>query len=126
MQVQIGLDPLFEGGQLSHPNLPAQLRPALVDTGAQESCIDSELARALDLPVVDRRNVAGAHGAEALNYHLAQIYVPEIQGTIVGQFAGVHLVAGGLPFLALIGRTFLQYFTMNYDGRTGQVTLSND
>lgn len=126
MRVQIGLDSLFPGSQSSQPDLPIQLWPALVDTGAEESCIDSRLADILRLPIVDRREVAGAHGAEELNYHLAQIYVPDLNYTIYGEFAGVHLVAGGLPFLALIGRTFLQHFTMTYDGRTGQVTLSND
>ena len=65
-------------------------------------------------------------GPHEFNYHLAQIYVPDLDHTIYGQFAGVHLAAGGQPHVALIGRTFLRDYTMTYEGRTGQVTLSND
>jgi hypothetical protein len=39
-------------------------------------------------------------------------------------FAGVHLVTGGQIHWALIGRTFLQHYTMVYEGRTGTVTIS--
>jgi len=38
----------------------------------------------------------------------------------------VDLIAGGQAHYALIGRTFLQSFTMVYEGRTGTVTLSNN
>ena len=91
-----------------------------------ESCIDSALALVLNLPIVDRQEVAGVHGADTVNFHLAQIYVPTLDFTVYGLFAGVHLCAGGQPHLALIGRTFLQSFTMTYEGRTGSVILSND
>ena len=64
---------------------------ALVDTGASESCIDSLLATELGLPVVDRRSVSGTHGAHPVNVHLAQVYVPTLDFTIFGTFAGVHL-----------------------------------
>lgn len=56
--------------------------------------------------------------------HLAQIHVPAVNFTVYGEFAGVHLLAGGQPHYALIGRTFLQYFTMTYDGNSGSVDLS--
>jgi predicted aspartyl protease len=99
---------------------------ALVDTGAIESCIDSALAMTLRLPVVDRRMVAGAHGAKEVNVHLAHIHVSSLNFTIYGAFCAVDLAAGGQTHLALIGRTFLRGFTMVYEGRTGTVTLHND
>ena len=80
----------------------------------------------LGLPVVDRRAVSGLQGPHEFDFHLAQIYVPDLDHTIYGQFAGVHLAAGGQPHVALIGRTFLRDYTMTYEGRSGQVTLSND
>jgi len=55
--------------------------------------------------------------------HLAQIYVPTVNFTFVGAFAGVDLVAGGQAHTALIGRTFLRYFTLTYFGLTGTVEL---
>lgn len=60
------------------------------------------------------------------DFYLAQIYITTLGVTVYGRFAGVHLVAGGQPHVALLGRTFLQHFTMTYEGRTGQVTISND
>jgi hypothetical protein len=44
--------------------------------------------------------------------------------TIWGRFAGVNLVAGGQTHATLLGRTFLQYLVMHYDGPTGRVTLT--
>ena len=60
------------------------------------------------------------------NVYLAQVHVPSLNFTMYGAFAGVELAAGGQVHGALIGRTFLQHFTMIYEGRTGTVTLSND
>jgi hypothetical protein len=96
----------------------------LVDTGAGESCIDNLLAGQLNLPIVDRRPISGVHGAHIVNMYLAQIHVPSLAFTIYGAFAGVDLAAGGQVHKALIGRTFLQNFTMVYEGLTGSVKLS--
>jgi hypothetical protein len=97
---------------------------ALVDTGAGESCIDNFLAGQLNLPIVDRRSISGVHGAQMVNMHLAQIHVPSLKFIIYGAFAGVALAAGGQTHKVLIGRTFLQSFTMVYEGLTGTVKLS--
>ena len=126
LHVRIGFDPTFQPGGGAEPDLPGGRHPALVDTGATESCIDAALAMELGLPIVDRQLVAGVHGADATNFHLAQIYVPGLEWTVYGRFAGVHLAEGGQPHLALIGRTFLHNFTMTYEGRTGSVTISTD
>ena len=122
LPVEIGFDPNFRPG--ARPRLPGQQFPALVDTGAAECCVDSALAVTLNLPTVDRQQVAGVHGSGEVDMHLAQIYVPALDFTMYGVFAGVHLTAGGQPHYALMGRTFLQEFTLVYEGRTGTVTLS--
>lgn len=96
---------------------------ALVDTGATESCIDSGVAMGLHLPIIDQRVVSGISGHHTVNMHLAHIFVPGLQFTIYGAFAGVDLAAGGQPHAALIGRTFLQHFRMSYDGATGKVVI---
>ena len=126
LSVEIGFDPTFRPALGRRPGLPNSLYHALVDTGATESCIDSELAGILALPVVDQRGIAGVQGASTANVHLAQIHVPELQLTVYGRFSGVHLAAGGQPHKALLGRTFLRNCVMTYDGRTGSVTISND
>lgn len=126
LNVQVGFDPNFEPTSGERPQLPENPWPALVDTGAALSCVDSVLATHLGLPIVDREPVAGAHGAQDVNVHVAQMFVPELQATILGRFHAVHLSAGGQPHSALIGRSFLMDFTMVYEGKTGTVTISNE
>ena len=84
LDVQIGFDPEFRPSELARPNIPEVRFPALVDTGATESCIDSDLARVLQLPVVDRQAIAGVHGASETNVCLAQIHVPDLGFTMYG------------------------------------------
>jgi predicted aspartyl protease len=126
--VDIGFDPNFDprNNPIQIPVPGIRDVQALVDTGATESCIDSLLAAQLKLPVVDRRRIAGVGGAQEVNVHLAQVRVPSLDQTIYGAFAAVHLAAGGQAHLALLGRTFLQHFTMTYEGRTGTVTIHNE
>ena len=124
--VQIGFDPGFAPSAAALPELGHRLFPALVDTGGQESCIDSSLAEELNLPLVEQATVAGAHGSGAVDLYLAQIHVPALEFTVTGRFAGVHLAAGQQEHRALIGRTFLRWFSMRYEGRTGMVVLTTD
>jgi len=127
--VDIGFDPAFDPAQLAAGKLPApgiKGVHGLVDTGATESCIDNLLASQLNLPIVDRRMIAGISGSHQVNVYLAQVHVPSLLYTIWGAFAGVDLKAGGQVHSALIGRTFLRAFTMVYEGRTGTVSLSSD
>jgi predicted aspartyl protease len=124
--VDIGFDPNYGDHSQGPPAAGVESLRALVDTGASECCIDNLLAASLNLPIVDRRSIAGSAGAHMANVYMAQIHVPALSFTIYGNFAGVDLAAGGQNHSALIGRTFLSRFTMVYEGRTGTVTLSND
>ena len=125
LYVQIGFDPTYDPKMPNKaPELPAGLVPALVDTGSSESCIDADFAAIWNLPVVDKWSASGVHGAHPVNMHLAHIHVPTLGFTAHGLFAGVGLRVGGQHHKALIGRTTLQHFTMTYDGRTGNVTIS--
>lgn len=123
--VDIGFDPSFQPGITATTPTPGiRAVKALIDTGAADNCIDSLLASQLNLPIVDRRQAAGAHGALEVNMHLAQVTCPALGFTVWGAFAGVHLNAGGQWHQALIGRTFLRHFNLQYDGRTGTVKIS--
>ena len=123
--VDIGFDPQFDPADTAAPIPGITDIHALVDTGAGESCIDNLLAANLNLPIVDRRPVSGIHGPGMANMYLAQIHIPALGVTIYGAFAGADLLAGGQLHSALIGRTFLQRFTMIYEGPTGSVTISS-
>ena len=51
--------------------------PALVDTGSDTTCIDSDLAYALNLPVADQMIVSGVHSDGAWSiFTLPSIYMP--------------------------------------------------
>lgn len=127
LSVEIGFDPWYVAtpGNL-RPSIPTARWPALVDTGASASCIDAALAQSLGLPLSGRDNVAGVGGISPVDRYLAQIYIPSLNWTIYGTFSGAYLSAGGQPHQALIGRDFLKNFRMTYEGRTGEVILSND
>jgi len=125
LTVDIGFDPTFDPAKTgTHPTPQLKAVRALVDTGATSSCIDADVAAALNLPIIDRRQIAGVGGVHEVNFHVGQIYVPELDHTLYGLFAGVALSAGGQFHVALIGRDFLQHMTMNYDGLTGRVTIT--
>ncbi len=124
--VEIGFDPNFRIGSRGRPDIPDDLLPALVDTGAADSCIDADLADELGLAVAEQGQIAGVGGLSVADIYVAQIYVPVLDVPIYGRFAGARLRAGGQPYYALIGRDFLQNYTLVYQGRTGYVTLSDD
>ena len=125
LNVKIGFDVDFQSGSNTIPDLPSSPYPALIDTGAIISCIDSTVASNLNLPISDRRSISGVLGAGEVNMHIAQIYIPDLNTIFYGSFAGVHLLAGNHYHSALIGRDFLLNFKMYYDGTTGRVTISD-
>src|SRR6266404_345992 len=124
LMVNIGFDPNFKPVAGRVPTAAVSQVQALVDTGAKESCIDNMLAAALKLPIVDRQPVSGSNGRHIANIYEAQVHIPSLSHTIIGRFAGVELIGGGQKLAALIGRTFLQGYTMIYEGATGTVTLA--
>src|SRR5947208_13595205 len=123
--VDIGFDPTWRAGQTPRPPKAADRDvPALIDTGATECFIDSDLATHLRLPVVNRRELAGSLGRHEVDVYLAQIFIPPLLFTQHGGFAGAHLKRGGMPYQVLMGRTFLAHFTLVYAGKSGRVTLT--
>lgn len=124
--IQVGIDYEFRFECGVPPQLPSRTYPALIDSGAVDSCIDSTLATDLALPVINTRRISGVHGVESLNVHVAQICIPALGIVNIGEFCGVHLLAGGQPHYALLGRTFLKHVTMLYQGETGSVVLSRE
>jgi len=124
LQVQIGFDPVYQPETGKNPNLPNTQYHALVDTGASISCIDSSVATALKLPVIDEGMISGVSGSSVVNIYLAQIYIPVFNFTQYGGFHGVDLHAGGQPHSALLGRSFLRYMKMIYKGDTSSVVIS--
>lgn len=100
---------------------------ALIDTGSLQSYIDVELAAELNLPLYDEGEVIGVHGVGPASFYTAQVHFPSLRFTVRGQFAALPLmIKGGIGYHALIGRTFLRHFRMEYNGVTGIVTIYRD
>lgn len=124
--VDIGFDDNhdYENKNGVAPKSQATKIPALVDTGASESCIDDALAVKIGLPIIDRQLVSGVGGETEVNIYLGHIYIPTIGYTQWGRFAGVLLSKGSQKHEALIGRSLLKNCLLVYDGFNGNVTLA--
>jgi hypothetical protein len=126
MKVHVGFDPAW------HLNPTPEQPPtpnewdilALIDTGAKQSCIDSALAQRLQLPMYDRRLVSTCNGKVLVDFCLAQIQAPSVKFIQSGTFASVPLKASGFRHEVLLGRSFLSYWKLEYDGTTGEVILT--
>lgn len=104
---------------------PSKAVHALVDTGAYQSCIDSDLAVELGLPVIDKQLISGASGAQEHDVYMAHVTIPGLEFVQYGRFTGVNLKAGGQEHSVLLGRTFLRSVIMIYDGIRAQVTIAS-
>ena len=116
----------------------------LIDTGASATCIAEEVAAELGLRAVGRRLTRGAHGTQTNNVYEARLSVTVPNNH--GGPASVHadLQVSGIPELAsgnlglrtpdgspdrligLLGRDFLRYVTLTYNGAAGRITLQID
>ena len=121
--VNLGFDEQWTRTAEVAPKAGAAQLKALVDTGARESCIDVGFAKRLVLPHVDRRTVSSVSGKSEVDYYRAQIHIPQLKFTITGLFAALPLLASGFSFPVLLGRSFLKYVRMEYDGVTGKVEI---
>lgn len=101
-----------------------QLVDALIDTGARESAIDEELAKLLQLPLIDHVEGSGIGGTETFDVYLGHIRIAALGFLQYGRFMGVKLKAGQQPHRALLGRTMLQSMILFYDGRDGTCRLA--
>ncbi len=103
---------------------PSNALYALIDTGADDPVIGKQFASSLGLPIIRECEVTGATGKEEATIYLGQIYVPSLEVGMYQEMIALDLqIAQSRDYQALLGRTFLQYFKMEYDGMTGTVTL---
>lgn len=97
---------------------------ALIDTGADGTCIDKDQAEAMGLPVIDVGKMSSAtHEDEPSNIHPIRV-----------EFAGVPIVVEveralcarlkRFNLLAIIGRDLLMHCNLVYNGIAGTITLS--
>lgn len=124
LYIDIGFDAAYDPSVANIPQPSMQQIPALVDTGASQSCVDDALARQLGLPLVDRQPMGALAGEYVANVYMAQAFVPVFGTTHYGRLIGVEMAKTGFQQKALLGRDFLREHIMIYDGIRGQVTLA--
>ena len=106
---------------------PSNSLYALIDTGADYPVIGKSFASSLGLPVIRECEVTGVTGKEEATIYLGQIYVPSLDVGMYHEIIALDLqLTRANIYQALLGRTFLQYFKMEYDGMTGAVTLTKN
>ena len=116
--------------QRQNQAVPPQIQGwALVDTGARQSCIDSEAGEVLyqQVGAAEAFTPSTPDGAP----HLAPVYwamlafpgtdLPILEQMVLGMRLG-YLVQGK-PVLALLGRDFLSSCRLIYDGPAGKLDL---
>ena len=116
--VEVTVSPLVHDGKRPLK----EVTHALIDTGAEESCIDERLARRLRMPVVDRQNLLGRESREH-NVYAANIVVHDLELAVQGRFVGIDFILEDIPQGVILGRTFLEGVVMIYNGLKGEATL---
>lgn len=120
--VRVGFDAGVQAGRM--PALPAEIRRALIDTGSQINCIDATLARSLNLPLIQSRQIAHVGGTSATQTCRAQIFFVDSGIVQTSACALVdNLDSDGRQVALLIGRAGLANFSFHYDGVAGLARL---
>ena len=104
------------------PNAPAptSIFPALIDTGASNTCISPQVAQALNLKPIGLRPMTSATGINPVNVYLVDLVFPFGNVGFVKPGAQVMEFAApqGNPFQILLGRDIIctGVLTLSFDG----------
>jgi predicted aspartyl protease len=125
VQATISLSPTFTAALTDRGQpLPAPMTGAvLIDTGASNTCVDLEAAKAMGLPVIDMAKMTSAtHDQVDCPVYPVQIQIVGLPLAFQARRAfGAALKAQG--FIALIGRDALASAIFIYNGISGEITL---
>ena len=97
--------------------IPVERVSALIDTGAEHTCIDDEAAVRLGLVPSEMLTLDTAGGRVNRLVYNAALFIPEMRMWREQLVFGVPL--GRQPYLALIGRDILSLGTLVYSGWKG-------
>ncbi|MCY3959709.1 MAG: retropepsin-like aspartic protease [Chloroflexi bacterium] len=111
--------------ELTNPWAPDE-RPrsckALLDTGANHCFVSGRVADDLRLEQFDTEDFRGAGGRFASPRYLVHLQIPQL-ATRASILLARLPDADQIGRSALLGRDFLQFYRLVYDGPTGDVTL---
>jgi len=97
---------------------------ALIDTGADVTCIDGDTAASMGLPVIDVAQMASAsHQTTQQNVHPIKIEFAGVPITVEAERA-MTAKLDNFGLLLIVGRDTLQHCMLVYNGVAGSITLS--
>lgn len=108
----------------SGKQVPAAISgPALVDTGANSTCVDEAIVQQLTVAPIDVVSISSAsHVSTQKSVYPVRLTLMGTNLTLNASRAiGVPLQTQG--YIALLGRDFLQRFVLIYNGPAGELTL---
>jgi hypothetical protein len=111
------------GKQSDRPNVIADDLRGLVDTGAQNSAIDVDLAKRLNLPVSRTGNLNMLGQLAPSNGYYFTLYFRDIGTAYMTEGPGQPFISSGSGFDLVIGWDVLQHFTLHISRRSEQVFL---
>ena len=117
VEVQIGLS-------RERLNRSQRKLPALFDTGAEDCFIDAAIAEEFSLTVISKAEVFGIGGETQVAIHAGVIYVPVLDYFWPDALRSAELLERNGGFAVLLGCRFLCNFKLDYNGITGQSTLT--
>ena len=94
----------------------------LIDTASRYTIIDDRLAMQLQLVVIRQETIGTVNQPLLLNVYRAELEIPPLGIREWGEVLGGRLAQGTRQ--ALIGRHLLRECRLEYDGPSGNVTLS--
>ena len=90
---------------------------ALIDTGADDVCIDIRTAERLNLSPVDKATIGGVGGDHEAIIFAGLLEVPNLRfRRIIRMFAPIGVT---LSSKVLLGRSFLESYIVTFDGPNG-------
>ena len=93
--------------------------PALIDTGASNTCIAASVADAIDVQPIGKQPMVSATGTEPVNQYIVDLVLPFSPPVVLPSLQVLEFVqAMPTAFQILLGRDVLcqGVFTLNFDG----------
>jgi hypothetical protein len=108
------------------PKIAASNLDALIDTGAQNSACDTQLAERLGLTKIGTGTaILLGQNTPAQGYKLL-VFIPEINKAYAVEGPGRDLRQGGASFDLILGMDFLRFYTLHLSTKSHLVRLQHE
>ncbi len=95
----------------------------LIDTGSSHCCVDRTIVQSLGLQYAGQAAFGGVEGNFTAGRYVAHLRFPQLNATYQMTVAAMQAMVDGIGRPVLLGRDFLQFCRLVYNGPTRDVTL---